>query len=57
MNGGVNIKSLFHLGNYELLKQKIGSEPEMALRKSSSCTEKGKREGTFSVPGESGQRK
>ena len=56
MGGGVDIKSLSHLGKYELLKQKIRSKPEMALRKSSLWIGKGKREGTFSVPGESEQR-
>lgn len=49
----MDIKSLFHLGKYELLKKRIRSKPETALRKSSLGKEK---ERTFSVPRESGQR-
>lgn len=38
------MKSQFHLGKYELLKQKIRSIPEMALRKFSLWIGTGKKE-------------
>ena len=48
---GVDIKSLFHLGKCELLKKRIRSKPEMALRKTSLWIGKGKREDIFSPKG------
>lgn len=44
-------KSFFHLGKYELLKKRIRSKPETALRKSSLWIGKGKREDIFSPKG------
>ena len=48
---GLDIKSLFRLGKYELLKKRIRSKPEMALRKTSLWIGKGKREDIFSPTG------